>query len=119
VKLRALTTGLVLAAGLTFGGIGTANAAPVTPTAALVDLFTVTFWSQPAAQEAQTCALLKKSPTKAAKVFIKEVGNVASLRNQLGLNATPTTSGRSRGPDAGLRDNPPTMLSLPMPFQES
>jgi hypothetical protein len=88
VKLRALATGLVLAAGLTFGGIGTANAAPVTPTAALVDLFTVTFWSQPGAQEAQTCALLKKSPTKAAKVFIKEVGNVASLRNQLGLNAT-------------------------------
>ena len=88
MKLRALTTCLVLAAGLTFGGIGPVAAAPVTPTAALVDLFTVTFWGQPAAQEASTCALLKKNPGKTAKVFIKEVGSVASLRKQLGLNAT-------------------------------
>jgi hypothetical protein len=88
MKLRALATGLVLATGITFGGTGAVAAAPVTPNAALVDLFTVAFWSQPAAQEAKTCALLKKNPAKTTKVFIKEVGSIASLRNQLGLNAT-------------------------------
>lgn len=88
MKLRALATGLVLTAGITFGAMGAATAAPVTPTAALVDLFTVSFWNQSASQEAATCTLLKKNPGKTAKVFIKGVGSVASLSKQLGLNAT-------------------------------